>query len=299
VADVCGDLEFEVKQAKDEYSAVADELFKFMKDKANEIAEQTGRLPSDVIERFRQGLELLKNGEDPFGSEVFTEVFKEVYKLGIIPDDLIDRFLQGPRTIKEKTLEYNEEIKKSYMELAGYIGQSFSAIGDIYNINLNNRKKALEKEGKYDDQERENLKRQYKWVQAMKISEAVINTISGIVAALTAPSYQSMGAIGMGLAVAQATAVGLAGAAQVYQIASTNPFDDNTSKLSGGGSDIMSATVQAPVSDFTPEYSQNLTGRSDIDYLNDAFSKTPIWVSVVDVNNAQERGRVIVKESSF
>lgn len=298
-ADVFGDLEFEVKQAKDEYSMAADDLFNSMIEKVDIIAKETGKLPSVVIERLRQGFELAKNGEDPFGIESFSEIFKKVYELGIIPDETIDRFLKGPRTIKEKTLAYNEEIKQSYMQLASYIAQSFSAIGDIYNTNLNNRKKMLEKEGKYDDQERENLKKQYKWVQAMKISEAVINTLSGIVAALTAPSYQSMGAIGMALAAAQATAVGLAGAAQVYQIASTNPFDDNTSKLSGGGSDIMSATVQAPVSDFEPQYSQNLTGRSDIDYLNDAFSKTPIWVSVVDVNNAQERGRVIVKESSF
>ena len=297
-ADVFGDLQFEVKQAKDEYNMAADDLFNSLKDKVNLIADETGKLPSVVMERLRQGFEMAKNGEDPFGIQAFSDIFKKVYELGIVPDETIDRFLKGPRAIKEKTLEYNEEIKQSYMQLASYIGQSFSAIGDIYNTNLNNRKKMLEKEGKYDDQERENLKKQYKWVQAMKISEAVINTLSGVVAALTAPSYQSMGALGMALAVAQATAVGLAGAAQVYQIASTNPFDDNTSKLSGAGSS-MSATVQAPVSDYQPEYTSNLTGRSDTEYLNQAIGNQKLFVSVVDINDAQERGRVRVAESSF
>ena len=298
-ADVFGDLQFEVKQAKNEYSMAANDLFDFMKLKTDEIAELTGRLPANVMKSIRQGFELFQKGEDPFGSEAFTNIFKEVYNLGIVPDETIDRFLQGPRTIKEKTLAYNEEIKQSYMQLASYIAQSFSAIGDIYTTNLNNRKKKLEKEGKYDEQERKNLEKQYRWVQAFKISEAVINTLSGLVAALTAPSYQSMGALGMALAAAQATAVGLAGAAQVYQIASTNPFEDNSSKLSGSGSGMMSATVTPTVSDYNPEYTSNLTNRSDTDYLNEALGKQKLFFSVVDINDAQERGRVRVAESSF
>lgn len=299
VQSVFDDLQFEVQQAKDEYSIAANDLFDFMKLKTDEIAELTGRLPANVMKSIRQGFELFQKGEDPFGSEAFTNIFKEVYNLGIVPDSVIENFLKGPRTIKEKTLEYNEEIKKSYMDLAGYIGQSFSAIGDIYTTNLNNRKKKLEKEGKYDEQERKNLENQYKWVQAFKISEAVINTISGAVAALTSPTYQSMGALGMALAAAQAAAVTLAGAAQVYQIASTNPFEDNSSKLSGSGSGMMSATVTPTVSDYQPDYTSNLTNRSDTDYLNEALGKQKLFVSVVDINDAQERGRVRVAESSF
>lgn len=293
------DLKFELQQAKDEYAIAAEDLFDFIRVKADEIADQTGKLPSVVIEKFRQGFELLKEGGDPFGSEAFTEMFKEVYELGIVPDSIIEKFLQGPRTIKEKTLAYNEEIKQSYMDLAGYIAQCFGAIGDIYTTNLNNRKKKLEKEGKYDEQERKNLETQYRWVQAFKISEAVINTINGALAALTSPTYQSMGAVGMAMAAAQAAAVTLAGAAQVYQIASTNPFEDNSSKLSGGGSGIMSATVTPTVSDYNPEYTSNLTGKSDTDYLNEAFSKTKLTVSVVEINDVQNRVRVVENESQF
>ena len=157
----------------------------------------------------------------------------------------------------------------------------------------------LEKEGKYDEQERKNLETQYRWVQAFKISEAVINTINGALAALTSPTYQSMGAVGMAMAAAQAAAVTLAGAAQVYQIASTNPFEDNSSKLSGGGSGIMSATVTPTVSDYNPEYTSNLTGKSDTDYLNEAFSKTKLTVSVVEINDVQNRVRVVENESQF
>ena len=297
VQSVFDDLQFEVQQAKDEYSIAANDLFDFMKLKTDEIAKLTGRLPANVMKSIRQGFELFQKGEDPFGSEAFTNIFKEVYNLGIVPDSVIENFLKGPRTIKEKTIEYNEEIKQSYMDLAGYIGKMFSSIGDIYAINLENRKKKLEKEGKYDEQERKNLEQQYKTVQAIKIAEATINTINGAIAALTSPTYQSMGAIGAALAAVQAASVTAAGIAEIMKIKQTNPYSDSSSSLSSG--DMMSATVQPTVTDFEPSYSQNLTGRSDIDYLNEAFSKTPIWVSVVDVNNAQERGRVRIAESSF
>lgn len=291
-------LKTDIEKAKDEYDMAFLELFSQLKYNTNELASKIGWLPEHLMQAYKDGMEKVNNGEDPFGAKMFKEAFKAIFENEALPEDVLNRFLEGPKKIKDKTKAYNEELKQSYMDLAQYIGQCFSAIGDIYSINLENRKKKLEKEGKYDEQERKNLEKQYKLVQAMKISEAVINTLSGALAALTSPTYQSMGAIGMALAAAQAAAVTLAGAAQVYQIASTNPYSDNTGALSSG-SGAMSATVTPTVSDFQPDYTTNLTGRSDTEYLQGALGKQPLWVSVVDINSAQEQGRVRVAESSF
>lgn len=297
-ATVFDEMLNEIKKAEAEYEMAQFELLGSLKYNTDEIAREVGWLPRRIMQAYEEAWKAINAGESPFVSELFTRLFEELREKEIFPEEVINRFLEGPRKIKDKTVAYNEEMKQSYMSLASYIAQCFSAIGDIYTTNLNERKRKLEKEGKYDEKERENLKNQYKWVQAMKISEAVINTISGAIAALTSPTYQSMGAIGMGLAAAQAAAVTLAGAAQVYQIATTNPFDDNTSKLSSGGG-AMSATVTPTVSDFQPDYTTNLTGRSDTEYLQGALGKTNLWVSVVDINSAQEQGRVRVAESSF
>lgn len=290
-------LKAEVNLAKLEYEIATEDMFDFIKDKTQEIADATGMLPSEIVKGYKEGLEKIKQGEDPFGSEAFKEMFSQLYAVGIMPESVIDKFLYGPKTIKEKTIEYNEEIKQSYMDLAGNIGKMFSSIGDIYAINLENRKKKLEKEGKYNEQERKNLEQQYKTVQAIKIAEATINTINGALAALTSPTYQSMGAIGAALAAVQAAAVTAAGIAEIMKIKQTNPYSDSSSSLSSGG--MMSATVQPTVSDYQPEYTSNLTGRSDTEYLNEALGKTRLVVSVSEINEVQNRVRVVESESQF
>lgn len=228
--------------------------------------------------------------------EDFKTLMNLLTENGLIPETLIDTYIESLRGMADAEKAILDYRYHNWDDLAKGIADLSKGISDIYAINLENQKKKLEKEGKYTEQERKNLEQRYKTVQAMQIAEATINTISGAVAAFMKCQElgQPWGAI---LGAVQAAAVTAAGIAQIMKIKQTNPYSDNSSSLSGG--DMMTATVQPTVSDFTPEYSQNLTGRSDIDYLNDAFSKTPIWVSVVDVNNAQERGRVIVKESSF
>lgn len=297
-------MRLEVRKSQIEWEAAEAEVFEYIKDNGTKLSNELKELvekgvegafyytPQQIAELWAKGIEEGLNNAD------FANLFSTLYNMQLIPESAAQKYLEGPKTIKDKMVQYNEELKQSYMELASYIGQCFSAIGDIYSINLENRKKKLEKEGKYDEQERKNLEKQYKLVQAMKISEAVINTLSGALAALTSPTYQSMGAIGMALAAAQAAAVTLAGAAQVYQIASTNPYSDNTGALSSG-SGAMSATVTPTVSDFQPDYTTNLTGRSDTEYLQGALGKQPLWVSVVDINSAQARVKTTEQESSF
>ena len=215
---------------------------------------------------------------------------------GLLPENIVNNYLESLQGMVDTEKEILMERYNNWDTLAKGIADLTSGISDIYSIKLENEKKTLEKEGKYTEQERKNLEQRYKTVQAMQIAEATINTISGAVAAFMKCQElgQPWGAI---LGAVQAAAVTAAGIAQIMKIKQTNPYSDNSSSLSSSG--VMSATVTPTVSDFNPEYTTNLSGRSDTEYLNELFGNTKLFVSVVDINDAQERGRVRVAESSF
>ena len=216
---------------------------------------------------------------------------------GLLPEEVINTYLESLQGIGDTTKEYLQTWYSYWDDFAKGIADLMGGISDIYTIKLENDKKNLEREGKYTEQERKNLEERYKTVQAMQVAEATINTISGAVAAFMKCQElgQPWGAV---LGAVQAAAVTAAGIAQIMKIKQTNPYSDTSSSLSSGGG-MLTATVTPTVSDYAPEYSANLTGRSDTDYLNEAFSKTKLFVNVVDINDAQERGRVRVAESSF
>lgn len=293
------EMRADIDVMKSYYKITTEELLSFIDFNAEEISAKLTEASQgnvqmsveQIMEAYKSGL---KNGlEDP----EFQQLFETLEKYQLLPDSTIKAYYNALNGVKDTTKVYVHQIHENWASLADQIGKLMSSIGDIYSTVLENRKKNLEKEGKYNDQERKNLEKQYKTVQAVKIAEATINTINGALAALTSPTYQSMGAIGAAIAAVQAAAVTAAGVAEIMKIKQTNPYSDSSSSLSSGGG--MSATVTPTVSDFEPSYTTNLTGRSDTEYLNDSLGKTNLWVSVTDINDAQERGRVRLAESSF
>lgn len=224
-------------------------------------------------------------------------IFSELFKEGLLSEETMNEYLQSLENLVDSEKAILQQRYENWNELGKGIADIMGGISDIYSIKLENEKKALEKEGKYTEKERKNLEERYKTVQAMQIAEATINTISGAVAAFMKCQElgQPWGAI---IGAVQAAAVTAAGVAQIMKIKQTNPYSDNSSSLSSGDG-MMSATVQPTVSDYNPQYSQNLTGRSDIDYLNEALGKTRLVVSVSEINEVQNRVRVVESESQF
>ena len=51
--------------------------------------------------------------------------------------------------------------------------------------------------------------------------------------------------------------------------------------------------------DYSPDYFSNLTSKSDTDYLADSLGKTNLYVSVTDINNAQNKVKVRDSNSTF
>ena len=258
-----------------------------------EIAKMIDSLDLNNMDNLNSaGLSKLLNEN----AEEFKNFMYELAHKSLIPDELVNAYVEGLKGLADAEKDILDYRYNNWNDLAKGIADLMGGISDIYTIKLENEKKTLEKEGKYTEQERKNLEERYKTVQAMQIAEATINTISGAIAAFMKCQElgQPWGAI---LGAVQAAAVTAAGVAQIMKIKQTNPYSDSSSSLSSSG--MMTATVTPTVSDFNPEYTTNLSGRSDTEYLNEVFGKTKLFVSVVDINDAQERGRVRVAESSF
>lgn len=230
--------------------------------------------------------------------EKFEEIRNELVTRGLIPQELVTAYNDTIQEMADNTGAKLDVIYDKWSRFAQSIGKLFNGIGAIYEADLEGQKKRLVESKKYGEQERKMLEDQYdRVVKPIKIAEATISTIQGALDAFMSAQDLKwpMGPIVGGIMAAATTALGIA---EIMKIKQTNPYESSGGGLSSG-SFQMAATVPPTVTDFNPEYTTNLTGRSDTDYLNEALGNQRLFVSVVDINDAQERGRVRVAESSF
>ena len=169
-----------------------------------------------------------------------------------------------------------------------------TAIGDIFSSIAGFYEHDIEQQVKHGKMTEKEAEKEYKRVQNMQVAQAVINTLAGALAALTSPLYQSMGAIGMALAVAQAAAVTAAGALEIKKIKSQNPYSNSGDV---GNSNFASAVPK--LADYSPDTFTNLTSKSDTDYLSKSLENTNLYVSVTDINNVQNKVKVRDGNSTF
>ena len=181
-----------------------------------------------------------------------------------------------------------ENMTTSIMGIAGALTDVLSSVSDVIMENADAQLKA----GKITEEE---YNRQFKKSKAIQIATATINTIAGALGAFMGITKDT-GGWGLGLAIAQATAVLASGMAQIQKIKNTQPNN------SSGGSNGRYAEVTAtPTSDYKPIYTQNATGQTEVENLANALSKTPLRAYVVesDISNAQAKANQRKMESSF
>lgn len=187
--------------------------------------------------------------------------------------------------IDEEMTEKRKQVYADfYSQLGKYIntygvstGKVLGSVADFWEAEL----QAKVKNGKKTEEE---AKRSFKAVKALQISTAVINTAAAVVQALadtTVPSYY--------VKAANAIAAGIAGAAEVVKIASTD--------FSSSGS--YSASNSAPTLTQTPQM-VNTYGINPVDYA-EANAANPVRVYVLeqDITEAQNAARTRVAESTF
>lgn len=175
--------------------------------------------------------------------------------------------------IQEEENKIKEQRIQNWQDLASGIGSIMGSISDI-----------MEEEGS----------KSFEAIKGLRIAEATINTINGAISAFM--GCQSLGQPwGAVLGGVQAAAVTAAGIAEIAKIKNTKIG----SSSSLGNTSTSTAAVTPVIADYTPDYTSNLTTQTETENLANALTKTSIWVSVTDIDNAQSKTRARVSETTF
>jgi hypothetical protein len=98
--------------------------------------------------------------------------------------------------------------------------------------------------------------------------------------------------VGVPLGIAASAAALASGLAQVAAI-------NKVKKGDKGGSSTRYAEMTPTAPEYNPTSVTNVTGGQETENLANAMTKSPIWVSVKDIDNAQSRVKTREKESTF
>lgn len=202
-------------------------------------------------------------------------------------EEFRQRQLEALDRLKELEAQKLQQRLDNWSRLANGIGNIMGSIADYYQTEIDAQKDA---DGKYNAES----KKKFEWVKNLQIAQATIQTISGAIAAFM--GCQSLGQPwGLILGAVEAAAVTAAGIAQIAQIKKTKL--DGNSNTAGGGTTY--ATAVPMMTDYLPQGTTNLTGGQETEDLANALSKTNIVVSVVDINDAQDKVKTRVVETTF
>lgn len=143
----------------------------------------------------------------------------------------------------------------------------------------------------YENDEK-NAEKNAKKVKALRISEALINTISGAVGAFTQASATIPPPAGQIIGALTAAAVTASGMAQIAQIRKTQIG-------SGASSASAPLSVSAPALSSMPQNVRNVTSQSEEERLNRMASDQRVVLVQSDLEVASEQTRVQIAESTF
>lgn len=133
--------------------------------------------------------------------------------------------------------------------------------------------------------------KQMESMRGIQSAIALINAFSSAVSAYN--SLASIPYVGVPLGIAASAAALASGLAQVAAINKVKKGDK------GSGSSVRYAEVTPTVPDYSPTGIMNVTGGKEQEDLANAITKAPIYVTVKDIDTAQNRVRVREKESTF
>lgn len=206
---------------------------------------------------------------------------------GDIPEELLTSYLDSLQTFVDSEKEIVRQSVSTWTNWAQTIAQLCGSVADAYEAELKYQVKR-------DKMSEEAAKDEFDTVKGLRIAMAIIDTIQGSISAFMGwqDKGQPQGAI---MGTIAAASVAAAGWAQIRQIQMTE-FGGSGS---GGASGVPMASVAPVMMDYQPQMTGTVTGEQETEELVNAITKTPIWVSVKDIDDAQERGRVRTQESTF
>lgn len=193
--------------------------------------------------------------------------------------------------LKEVQIAQVQEMVDTYSTVAQSIGEVMNNVAEIWQDSIKQRVKA----GKMSEEEG---KKEFENTKKMQIAAAVINGLAGV--AMAVATAMSLGPIaGPIMAAVNSALVITTTALQIAKIKSTT-FDGGGS-ISGDVPVASAPTITA--TEYTPNYSTNVTGESDTVNLANAVSSGQrsqrVYVVESDIQEAGKRVQVVEAESTF
>lgn len=183
-------------------------------------------------------------------------------------------------------IDQQKELINTIVDVGNSISDILGSVADAWETSIQAQVDA----GKLSQEEAD---KQMENVRALQIVQTTINMLAGSFGAFAQASQTIPPPYGQIVGAAAAAAVIAQGLAQIAAIKAANK------KGGGTGGSTMMAQVTPVMTDYQPQMVGTATGEQETEQLANALGKQPIWVSVQDIDSAQERGRVRVTESTY
>lgn len=187
-------------------------------------------------------------------------------------------------TVNQRKAESNDNYVNAIQDSLSGISQILGDVASAWETSIQAQVDAGEISEEEGEKQMENMK-------GIQSAIALINAFSSAVSAYN--SLASIPYVGVPLGIAASAAALASGLAQVAAINKVKKGDK------GSGSSVRYAEVTPTVPDYSPTGIMNVTGGKEQEDLANAITKAPIYVTVKDIDTAQNRVRVREKESSF
>jgi hypothetical protein len=283
--------EFEITQKQQEYELYASSESYFGSFTNNYISQMHLRWKTedDIFQlrkkRMEQEIKMFKEAAEKEGISKSTKL------------KLLEHESQLEKQLALETAEHiieqNERKRESTENYVNAVKDSMNGVGDILSNVASAWETSIQAEVDAGEISEEEAEEKMETVKAIQSAQALINTFSSAVGA-----YQSMASIpivGPALGAAAAAAAIASGLAQVKAINAVKKGD----KGEGAENTKYAEVTPSIPSDYSPQAVTNVTGGEETENLANAMSKTPIWVSVKDIDSAQGKAQIRDKESSF
>jgi len=249
------------------------------------------------IEEAKKTYLFLKH-QDAFES-IDAEYEFEMHALEMFYKDKLDKEEEYQRLRAEIEAKYAKKRKDATAQEISNYTQVANGIADIMSSVASSWEDSIRRQVEAGEISEEEGEKQFERVKAMQIATATIQTITGAITAFM--TAQELGfPWGTIIGAINAAAVTAAGIAEIAKIKSTT--------LGGGGSvggGAAAGFTLPALEQYTPDYTQNMTGASDMQDLSgtitSALEQASIKAYVVesDVTDAQNKAKRRNQESTW
>lgn len=182
-------------------------------------------------------------------------------------------------------IDEQKELISTIVDVGNSIGDILGSVADAWEDSIQAQVNAGKMSQEEADKQMEN-------VRALQIVQATINMLAGSFGAFAQASETIPPPYGQIVGAAAAAAVIAQGIAQIAAI-------KNAGKGGSSGGSVQMAQVTPVMTDYQPQMVGNATGEQETEQLANAIQGMNLWVSVTDIDSAQEKGKVRVSESTY